>query len=475
MEDFSLPGLLVALFLPWVCGSVWADVLLRRTGRCNVAIVLGQGYFLGMLLVTVLIRLWDALGFTLHFWGIAAVLLGIGAMAVVLRGGRVARSSPGRGVEHIPPWHLAVALVLIALIAWRHVTLAQELLLRPLFAWDAWMNWAPKAIVWFHHGALVDFAGPEQWLLGGDAYTLGNRQATPYPITLPLIQLWSMLGAGTADHSALYLPWLFAPLALGLALYGHLRLAGVPYLLAVIGCYFLLSLPYLNVHTVLAGYADLWLAAAFGLAVCALYEWRQCRHWAYAVLWLLLALLCHQLKNPGVVLALIVVVFGIRIWIDLPARLELALWVCAGLLAALVFTVGFNVEVPGIGRMAVDSGTITAGRFGVFELAYHPVEPALLQALFAMINWHLLWFLVLPYAVYIAYRRIVAGAGAPEFLPVLAALGFVILVFMFTSEYLAALNFVTLNRALLYPVPALVFCLFLCFRPRDEAYWPPAR
>jgi len=473
MDAFSLTGLLVALVLPWACGSIWVGWLLNRTGRCNAYIVLGQGYFLGILFVTLLVRVWDALGIPLHFWGIAGVVAAAGAAGVWLRGAAGTPPAPRRLPSGpMPAWHLVVGLALIALIAWRQVTLAQELLLRPLFAWDAWMNWAPKAIVWFHHGALVDFVGPEQWLRGGDAYTLGNRQASFYPITLPLIQLWGMLGAGTWDHSAIFLPWILAPIALGLALFGHLRLAGVPFLLSVIACYFLLSLPYLNVHSVLAGYADIWLAAAFGLAVCALFEWQQRRHWAYAVLWLLLALLCHQLKNPGVVLSLIVLFFGVRAWLNLAPRVEFALWGLMALVAVVVLLVGFSLDVPFFGRVAIDDGVIEAGRFGRFELAYHPVWGAFRETLFVMINWNLLWFLLPPYIACIAYRGAFAGQGAPEFLPVLAALGFLVLVFVFTGQYVAAENFVTLNRALLYPVPALIFCMFLCFRKREDRYWP---
>jgi hypothetical protein len=468
METLSLSGLLTALILPWLCGGIWVGWLLRHAGRSNPYVVLGQGYFIGMLIVTLLLQLWDALGLAFHFWGIATVVLAVSAIGLALRRAGRAPTMRHRAVEYIPPWHLAVGVGLIALIAWRHSTLFQELLLRPLFAWDAWMNWAPKAIVWFHHGELVDYVSPEQWLQGGDAYTLGNRQAWPYPIALPLIQLWTMLGAGTADHSALYLPWMLAPIALGLGVFGHLRLAGVPFLFAVIACYCLLSLPFLNVHTVLAGYADIWLAASFSLAVCALFEWRQYRHWAYAVLWLLLALLCQQLKQPGLVLALIVVGFGIRAWLNLPSRLELTLWALAGLLALLALVFGFSVELPYLGRMALDAGTLEAGRFGVFELAYHPVEDAFVEALFVMINWHLLWFLLLPYGSYSVYRAVVAGQGIPEFLPVLAALAFLVLLFAFTNQYTGAVSFLTLNRALLYPVPALIFCLFLCFRRRGD-------
>ncbi|MEZ5501094.1 MAG: hypothetical protein R3E50_00010 [Halioglobus sp.] len=465
-EVTSIPGLLVALVLPWVCGSIWINWLLRGTGRCTIATVLGQGYFLGIFLTTLLIRLWDTLGIGLNFPGIAAGVAVIGVLGLV---GQVLRPAPAvaRSMpQPLPAWAVAVAALFMALIAWRYFTLLQELLLRPLYAWDAWMNWAPKAIVWFQQGNLVDFVDPQQWLqLGGfEAYTLGNRQASTYPETVPLIQLWSMLGIGTWDHSAIYLPWLLAPLALGLGLFGHLRTAGVPFVLAVIAGYVLLNLPYLNVHSVLAGYADIWLAAAFCLAVCALYEWHTCRHWSYGVLCLILAVMCSQLKEPGIVLAVIILFFAARSWFAIRPGLELSLWLAAIVTVTLVIALGFSLHMPYFGRIALGDGVLEVGRFGRFELAYHPVGGAFLKSAFLMINWSLLWYLLPPYLVYRINQRGLRGLLSPEFLPVLAALGFVVFVFVFSRYYTAALNFVTLNRVLLYPVPALIFCLFLSFQ-----------
>lgn len=469
INAISLPGLFVALTLPWVCGCIWISWLLRRTGRCNGFIVLGQGFFLGTLITTLFIRLWNLIGFDLHFWGIAAVVSIFSVLGMVLNYRYPASAVTRVNREPLPPWHIAVATLLIGLIAWRHLTMLQELLLRPLFAWDAWMNWAPKAIVWFHHGALVDFVRPEQWLHQGDmgTYTLGNRQASLYPIAVPLIQLWGMLGIGTWDHSAVYLPWIMAPICLGLAIFGHLRLAGVSFLRAVIACYLLLSLPYLNVHSTLAGYADIWLAAAFGLAVCALYEWRLSRHWAYAVLWALLALLCVQLKNPGVVLAVIIVVCGIRRWLNLSRKLEAVLVGIMAVFLVLASATGVDIHIPYVGQIILDARTIEIGKLGRFTLEYHNVGRPLLETFFVMVNWNLMWYLLPVFLLWYFTPGRFVRRPTSEFLPVVLALAFVVFVFVFTKHYRAAENFVTLNRALLYPVPAIIFCVFLCFRKAE--------
>ena len=109
-------------------------------------------------------------------------------------------------------------------------------------------------------------------------------------------------GGRNRDHSFLFLPWILAVINLGLALYGHIRLNGSSVLTATLACYLLLSMPYLNVHTALAGYADIWLAAAFSLAIFALGEWHLNRSWSYGMLVLLMAFFCSQIKAPGLVL-----------------------------------------------------------------------------------------------------------------------------------------------------------------------------
>ena len=411
---------------------------------------------------------------TLNFWALAAVVTTFSGIGIVLLL-RQSRAPVARSAYAAPlPWHLVLILLLLALLGWRYATLVQELLLRPLYAWDAWMNWVPKAIVWFQHGELVDFIYPEHWLqhTGPEVYTLGNRQATPYPETVPLIQLWMMLGIGTWDHSVILLPWLLVPVALGLALFGHLRQAGVPQYLAVIACYLLLSLPYLNVHAVLAGYADIWLAASFCLGVGALYAWRQSRQWGYAVLFALMALLSSQLKNPGVVLALILVLAGIRAFLNLRLRVELALAVLLAGLLGVVLAYGFSVELPWLGRIALDADAIEVGRLGHFELQYHPVGTTFLETFFVMTNWHLLWFLLVPFACYCVFQATQSRLPVTEFLPAFAALVFVVFVFVFSRHYVAAENFVTLNRALLYVVPAMTFSFFLCFSSRESVRSP---
>ncbi len=467
MSDvFFLQGFLVALLLPWVAGTVWVKYLLARTGRFNWYVVIGQGFFVGYFATTLLVRSWDALGQALNFSYLATILLAITLAGLALL--RTANFAPAITVEEKSEMSPLVKVgvgVLLALIVWRYLFLFEELLLRPLYAWDAWMNWAPKSIVWFHQDYLTNFVSPRRWMYLGSVtdYTLGNGQAWDYPISVPVIILWNMLGAGTWDHPALYLPWMLVPLCLALAIYGHLRLAGVSVALSVLACYVLLSIPYINVHSVLAGYADLWLAAAFGLGVCAIFEWARTRHWAYAVLALILAAFCAQLKVPGIFLGLILLVCVVRTALNLSPKIELIAAVSLLVAFVLMLSVGVSFEAPHLGQVLLSWDEMRVGRVGNFVPKYYHVEEEFLETYFLMANWHLLAYYFFALVLYgLGSGRWVRWPSS-EALAAITALVFVVSVFFFTGYFTQAKNFVALNRALLYPVPALIFCCFLHF------------
>jgi len=471
-EAISYTGLSVSLFLPWLLGGVWVYWLTGRTGRWNLPLVAGHGYLVGIFAVTILIRLWDSAGLGLHFWAIAAIaalLTVLGSVLVVSR----SAAPPVQSVagDPVPAWHRVLIVLLLALIGWRCFTLAQEILLRPLFPWDAWMNWAPKAIVWHHYRNLVPFVSPDSWLTApADAlnYTEGAGNAWKYPVAIPLVQLWGMLGAGTSDHTLIYLPWFFIAMAAGLSLYGHLRLLGLSRLHCTVGAYLLLSVPLVNVHTALAGYADLWVAVVFGCAIFALKEWDGYRNWQYAVLALVLALFCTQLKIPGLVMGgIILLAFIISL-----VRLKLRQWVALSTAFALIFLAlllaGIDIHFPGIGRLAVDSEKIIVPYVGKFDITYHPIHEAMAKALFLMLSWNLLWYYgVLGIILFVMCRRDLKRHRM-ELITVAAALIFIFSVYYFTERYRFALDFTQLNRALLYTVPGLVFCLLsLTFSPNS--------
>ena len=157
-----------ALILPWLLGCTSLLWLFRRSRQWNFPIIAGHGYLVGMVLTTLVIRFWDLVGLPLDYWGIvAAVSLFTIVAAIAAHAGptseRIQVKSPA-----MEKWQIAVVIMLLIMILYRYGVIAQEILLRPLYPWDAWMNWAPKAIVWYHHNELVPYISPGDWLRNAD-------------------------------------------------------------------------------------------------------------------------------------------------------------------------------------------------------------------------------------------------------------------------------------------------------------------
>jgi hypothetical protein len=127
--------------------------------------VLGVSYLAGVAAFGVLAQLLYVCGASLATWQVVAVcaLLALGALGGA-RGRPVPATTPTR-------WCLA-GVIVVALLA----LLAVDLWFQPLWAYDAWTFWTPKA-----HAL---------WALGLDArwFTQANLTSPDYPILLPAIE-----------------------------------------------------------------------------------------------------------------------------------------------------------------------------------------------------------------------------------------------------------------------------------------------
>ena len=463
IDTISPLGLLVSLLLPWLLGCIWVRSLVYRSNSWNWFIVIGHGYLAGVLFTTLYIRAWSGLSFGLDFWPMASVLAVITATGIFTQKWN---TRPGKGSVPEAKTSKLIKLVislLLGLIAWRYLTLLQEISIKPLYAWDAWMNWSPKAMVWFQTRELAGFVTPPQWLnqaSGMDLYTLGAAGSSTYPTSVPLIILWGMLGAGADDHSLVYLPWLLVMPNLGLAMYGHLRLSGASALLSCVACYLVMSLPYLNVHTALVGYADGWLAAAFCMAIFSLYAWQKNRAWRYAFLCLFYAAMCSQLKNPGIVLGLIMLFVFLRSLAGLKYKAELIAGVSLAFLLFVLVISDVNWDLPYLGNLSVSRDAITVPFLGSFAFEYHDVSAAFIQTFFYMLNWNTACYIFILFVLLKLSQREIFRAPSSVLIAIFLAACFILFVFFLTRHHQAASNFATINRALVYLAPAMIF--YLC-------------
>ena len=459
----GLVGLLTATLLPGVIGFAWLQRLWRQA---PLSARLGYGYLLGVLLTVLILQAWNSIGQRLSFPPLALILGGMALIPLWLK------KAPDNSASLITPedvtwvtWQRALWWFLWVLLAIRFGGLLMEVILRPLYPWDAWMNWAPKARTWFELKYLAPFVEPAKWpemsrSIG--AYTLGNPEASTYPPLVPLIQLWSALGLGEWRDNLINLPWWMVGMALTLAVYGQLRLLNVHPLTSMLVVYLISSMPYMNTHIALAGYADIWIAAYYMLAVMAIINWNISRSPIQFWLILLFALGCIMTKKPGMIWAATLitglVVAGMRGRSRYIVPVGIFLVVLAGTLG-----LGIEIPLPDGDSLILSRELIQIPSLGNFTLEYHPVGQYFIENALLRGNWHLLGWLLAILIWPFMFRSLMNWRLLPGFSVAAMGMSFIIVVFFFTKHYHSAVDSTTLNRAILHFLPAFFYIVLSVF------------
>lgn len=440
-------GLLLGLILPWLLGVVWLRVRWIKAGNITWPTLLGYGYLAGLLITTLVMRLLDLLGYQLGFVNISLLLLLLIAAGVWAGYGTPLRLKDiGSDWAGLNGWYKAAYTALFLLIVIRLVVLGLEVAWRPLFPWDTWASWAPMSRVWYELGHLAPFYAPEdQWLAGlrPGEYIDG---AWGHPPTIPLIQVWMSYSMGRWDDSLMNLPWLLCAIALGLAFYGQARQWQIPPLFAMMFTYFLLTLPFLNAHVALAGYADIFMGVFYGLAAMAFFHWSRTRDIWQGSVALLFALACAFIKQSGVFWML---TFLPALWVVLMPR--------AGLIGVAL--------LAGVGTLFVVLGRVTnINLFGYsFSVHYRSAWEPFWQNTLILDNWHLLWYL-LGLALVLSIPRLLVHSLRGMTVLVLTSFSFLVGVFFFTETQEYAENYTTLSRTLLHASIMLMFYIMVLFQ-----------
>ena len=451
----SAIALVVGWLVPWVLGAALIAALPRRQDAPAAGELpwsIGSGWFVGALLLSVWMRVLSAAGVSFGVAAIGAPLLLLSALLVWIawrRGG--CRAGPllrgawrGLAGADLPGRRRAAWLALSVWIALRFALLLGEVVTRPLYPWDAWTQWATKARVWYELRTMVPFASALEW---GQANGSAYFDAAPhYPATVPLWQVWSCLLLGRWDDALMNLPWWCTAVALALALYGFLRSVDFGALASLLGTSLVITMPILDTHVALAGYADLPMAAYLALSVLAGYRWFRSRSPHDLVTALILTAALPLIKNPG------------RAWlllllpgIGVAAAPRRGLWLAgsAFAIAAAIVLVAAQTNLSLLGyRMDLQ-----------FDMPWR----GLLDAYFNYANWHLLWYAVVA-AIVLGYRQLFAPAIASLTVIVFGAMLMLLFGFAFTNARLWVDDQSTVNRATLHVAPLVYIWVILVFR-----------
>ncbi len=441
---------LLAWLLPLFAGS--GLVLAIGGGRRmpgNLCAMLGTGFLLGVFVAGILCSLIARENVQGAFADVAPWLAAIGILAWVAALGLRGKPWPEASFNKSGlGWHL-VWWFLLAMIAFRIHSLASEVLLRPTFPWDAWAAWAVKPKAWFQLGHYAGYEPMQQWL-ANPGTTLRTSAIWDYPELLAWVQVWFASAVGGWNEPLINAVWLGVLVAIGLGSYGNWRVLGVAPLWAMILAYGLLSLPLIDAHVALAGYADLWLAATFGLAVLSWLRWLRWKEHGQLLLAVALAFCMPFIKLEGAVWLLIAsVLAGLSL---LPRRWR---WMTVGaivlMLGASLLFGGLVLPVFGLGWVHMSWGSVVVPALGKMDLQWHPVGVEMLSGLFTLPNWHLLWYL-LPLVLVLRWRGFLVDQTA-RWLGVLllCCATFLFILFFFTEALAWAENHTSSNRLVMHP------------------------
>lgn len=434
----------------WLLGGA------RRRG--DWAAAAGMGWLVGVFFAAAGAS-WLARADTVHAfattapWLAALAALVWAVVAVRARRGAIRISADANvAADGNTAWRWFWWLLLVLILA-RFLLIGDEASLRPIFPWDAWSAWALKPKAWMLLGHVDPYVSMADWLADPTAAT--RTAATwNYPEWLAWIQVWFASGAGGWNEPLVNLAWSGALAAFALAAYGYWRGFGLSPLVALGLVYALVSLPLLDAHAALAGYADLWIAVTLGLATLAWTRWLLCRERGQWLLGVGLALCLPAIKLEGAVWLL---AFSAVAVLDLlPSRWR---WRVTGVVVALavlgVLIGGFALPMLGLGWVHVAWGSVRIPMLTTYELAWHPIGGAMLASLFALPNWHLLWY-AFPLLLAWRWRELLRERAARLLgLFVLLNASFLFVLFFFTGAAAWAKDFTSANRLILQIVPTV--------------------
>ena len=448
--------LLPVLLLPLLLGLLFLLVLLRVPLRQSGPVEWGYGLLLGPIFATLVLRLMDAVG--IAFSAPAFTLVTLAALIpATLAYRRVDSQQAGSSVadqagNDIAGWAPKLLIAALAALALLHLFLATtEASQRPLFPWDATMHWATKARVWYHHAAMQPFVDNLEWLDIVDEPGVFTDHHPAYPPTIPLMQVWICLGFGRWSETAINWPWPLLMAAGGLMFFGQARAFGVSTVTAAAFTYGLLSLPLLNTHVALAGYADFPLGLCFLGAVLALLRSEHDRDMRYLILAACLAVMATQVKNEGFFWACTLLIT--LLYTRLPLRFALTIS-----LGGMLFVAGLLLVIP-------DNLMVAGHSLETLRLTYHAGSlSALLGSIFGMGSWHIMPPLLIGLSLPLLYL-----ARTDKIVHALAATltgAAVLYVFLFTGTRFAygAFNVTASGRIGLHLVPAFLFLAMLTWQ-----------
>ena len=354
-----LPGILGALL-----GALFAIRLLPVDGGA-ILLSAGCGAFIAYLVLAVLLYAGSPLGetiFQLVYLRALAGLLALCLFAAMLYVGCRPRLKAGYGFIFSSPILLIVGVNLY------------QVALAPVASWDSLTFWASYAhdYIWF-----------DEMRSAGETFQGTHAR---HPLTVVYLAAFAGHAANQGvSHVGTLAPWWFVWVSGAMAVTGAVFAISRRYWLACLAAYAYCSLPLLENHATLVGYADLWVSVNVTI-VAALFAVGLSRAGrGYLVLGVLLSFAPLALKNTGVLysIGLLLPVFIVFLRARFP-RLLIFFMIFSAFAGVWFFSQGFELSIAGK-RYALawgEGGQIAFGGY-TLPLSLYPLDNVLYNHLWA--------------------------------------------------------------------------------------------
>ncbi|MCB1702605.1 MAG: hypothetical protein KDI14_17430 [Halioglobus sp.] len=271
-----------------------------------------MGFFLAVLLITLSMRVFSALGIPFAFHSLLGVQIVI--LVLVLCTNRALQGQWWKRGSAVSLSTAEWILVVVAIIffAARLALVMLDLLEKPLIPWDGWFSWSAKAKIFYYEKSIIQlYSEVVPWwnFSAAPANAVGGAR---HMNMLPLLQTYIALAYGVWNDSYINIPWVFCGAACALTIWGGLKYSGFNACECTVACYLFLSLPIVNIHMTLGSYADLWVGAAYLITVLGLVLARQERSPWLLLVSVLGLLMMFSSKSTALWMLPILLMFGVK-------------------------------------------------------------------------------------------------------------------------------------------------------------------
>ena len=410
--------------------------------------ILGESFFIGVFKIMVIYNLFQWLGldinnYFLFYLCFAFSTVTIGYYVFVYK--RIIINGVRERLSLKP--HFSKILVILAVFVFIHLvfieTQNQSL---PLFAWDAWYGWVAKAKIWYFYGINESLVGRVEWFSAKGALTSPIHH---YPDGLSLLYVFN---SGIFDWNETRLNAIYPAMFISfiLLIYGNVKLITQSSYLAFGFVFVLVSLPYVNNHIILSGYADIWMAAYLFISFVNIQQYFLTHQKRFLILSAisLISMLMFKLE-AWVWVNIAIMSVGLSLLSKFSQRKAYFILAC-------VIAIWYLFGGISIGEFKITPEVVAVPWIGEFQLQFVNTTDAWLETFFMSNNWYFLWYFLLIVVIIsskIKDRKLLALPG----LFLVFSTIFLFVLFYMTKASVFANDFTSSNRVILQILPIYIY------------------